>query len=223
MGVRRVALWGVIAALATLAGADPAAAGGPRVLVEALGHAVVGDSLVVTGWLRSLGPAPLGRVVVDVTGFAPDGSVAAFGSDGIPWTIPPGEAERFVVRLPLGQALIREYTLRVSAVGLPTTLADARRSVALELYRPVLLARVRVSGQVAPGELVLTSDTGRLPVALVIAEATVVAVHPHLALLQRLTVAVPPNGRRVLAVAGRALVLVDVRVVDVVPASNWDL
>jgi hypothetical protein len=199
------------------------AAGAPRVQVEDVVHTVDADFLVVSGWLHNAGPDPVGRLVVDVAGFSPDGTLAAFGSDGIPWSVAPGERERFTVRLPLGQTLVREYVVRVgTGAGLPGALAEVHRAVRLELYRPLVLSRVRVVGRTGPGELVLTSETGRLPVLLVIAEATVIIVPSRLAVLQRLTVAVPPNGRRVLTLGGRDLVLVDVRVVDVVLTSNWD-
>ena len=198
-------------------------AGGPAVAVEDVAHTVDAGGLVVSGWVRNVGRRPVRGLVVDVAGFAPGGGLAAFGSDGIPWAIPPGGTERFEARLPLGQVLIRDYVVRVSTADVPpAVLAEARRTVALALYRPLLLVRVRVAGRVGPGEVVLTSETGRLPVAAVIAEATVVIVHPKVAVLQRLTVAVPPNGRRVLTLGGRDLVLVDVRVVDLVLASNWD-
>ncbi len=222
--VRPVVCCGIVAVLlAAVAGVGRASAGGPPVALVAVAHAVDGTTLVVTGWLRNAGPRPVRGLVVDVTGFAPDGAPAAFGSDGIPWEVPSGASERFAVRLPLGPVLVREYVVRVgTADGLGVALAEARRSVPLDLYRPLMLARVRVTGQAGPGELVLTADTGALPVALVVAEATVIVVHPTVALLQRLTVALPPNGRRVLALGGRSLFVVDVRVVDLVPASNWD-
>ncbi len=187
-----------------------------------LSHALEGSTLVISGWVRNRAASPVARLVVDASGFSASGDLVAFGSDGIPWEIPAGGAEQFAVRLPVGSQLVRDYVVRVAATRTPLQpLAAARRAIRLELYRPFILSRVRVSGDASPGLLVVRSDVGMLPVVEVTAEATVILVQKKIDLLERLALTIPANGSRMVAVGGRDLVLVDVRLVDVLLSSSW--
>src|SRR3972149_9852507 len=56
-------------------------------------HALQERTLVISGWVRNASRLPVAGLVIDASGFAPVGDLAAFGSDGIPWSVPPGSAE----------------------------------------------------------------------------------------------------------------------------------
>lgn len=212
----------IACALVSAAGAAGSAQSAAPVALADLSHALEGSTLVISGSVRNRAAAPVGRLVVDASGFSPSGDLVAFGSDGIPWEIPAGGVEPFAVRLPLGSQLVRDYVVRVALSRVPLApLAAARRSVRLELYRPFILSRVRVSGDASPGVLVVRSDVGLLPVSEVTAEATVILVQKKIDLLERLALTIPANGSRMVAVGGRDLVLVDVRLIDVLLSSSW--
>lgn len=192
------------------------------VVLTDLSHALEGSTLIISGSVRNRAASPVARLVVDASGFSASGDLVAFGSDGIPWEIPAGGDEQFAVRLPVGGQLVHDYVVRVAATpaSLPP-LAAARRAVRLELYRPLILSRVRVSGDASPGRLVVRSDVGMLPVVEVTVEATVILVQKRIDLLERLALTIPANGSRMVALGGRDLVLVDVRLVDVLLSSSW--
>lgn len=219
----RLLMLGVIVCVVTpAAGAAGSAQSAAAVVLSDLTHALEGATLVISGSVRNRAAAPVARLVVDASGFSPSGDLVAFGSDGIPWEIPSGGEEQFTVRLPLGSQLVRDYVVRVALTRAPLApLAAVRRSVRLELYRPFILSRVRVSGDASPGVLIVRSDVGLLPVTEVTAEATVILVQKEIDLLERLALTIPANGRRMVALGGRDLVLVDVRLIDVLLSSNW--
>lgn len=95
--------------------------------VEPLGvaHALPDRQFTVTGTVRNAGPLAVSRLVIDVRGYGPQGDLAAFGSDGIPWTLAPGESAAFRAVLPLGWTLIRSYHLAVTGSRPP--LGEVRR------------------------------------------------------------------------------------------------
>ncbi len=149
--------------------------------------------------------------------------MVAFGSDGIPWNISPDRAERFSVALPVPDRLIRDYTVVVSSAQVPIRpLAGLRRGVDVALYRPLILSRVRVSGDVQIGQLTLHSDVRGMPVAQVIVEATLILFNPKVNLLQRLTVTLPPNASEAFAIGGKEAALVSLRIVDLLLQTAWD-
>jgi len=186
-------------------------------------HTLDGATLTVTGWVVNRGQAPLSRLVIDVHGFAPSGDLTAFGSDGIPWDIPPGGAERFSVSLAVPAPLIRDYTVTVSparAWGRP--LAGVRRRVDSTLYRTLVVSRVRLAADVQVGRLTLRTDVGGMPVAQITVEATLIIFNPHVNLLQSLTVAMPPDATETFGIDGIRAALVSLRVVDLLLTTAWD-
>ena len=162
-------------------------------------------------------------LVIDARGFSPSGDLIAFGSDGIPWGISPGQAERFSVFVPVPGTLIRDYTLAVSVPRVPVRpLAGVRRSVDVALYRSLVLSRVRVVGDVDVGQLTLRSDVRGLPVAQLTVEATVILKEPKINLLQTLTVTLLPDASEAFEIGGKRAILVSIRVVDVLLRTVWD-
>lgn len=214
----------VIAAIeAALTPSAPAAAPEPVVALSDVGHAIDGSTLVITGWVINRGPVPVAGLVIDARGFSPSGDLIAFGSDGIPWSMPPGRAERFSVLVPVLGTLIRDYTIAASVPRLPLRpLAGVRRTVDVALYRPLVLSRVRVVGDVGIGQLTLRSDVRGLPVAQLTVEATVILEQPKINLLQTLTVTLPPDTSEVFEIGGRRAFLVSLRVVDVLLRTVWE-
>ena len=193
------------------------------IALSSVSHTLDGATLTVTGWVVNGGQAPLSRLVIDVHGFAPSGDLTAFGSDGIPWDIPPGGAERFTVSLVVPAPLIRDYTVTVSSArawGRP--LAGVRRRVNSALYRALVVSRVRVAAHVRPGRLTLRTDVGGMPVAQITVEATLVVFNPHLNLLQSLTVVMPPDATETFSIDGTQAALVSLRVVDLLLTTAWD-
>jgi len=186
-------------------------------------HTLDGATLTVTGWVVNGGQAPLSRLVIDVHGFAPSGDLTAFGSDGIPWDIPPGGAERFSVSLVVPAPLIRDYTVTVSSArawGRP--LAGVRRRVDIALYHALVVSRVRLAAHVRPGRLTLRTDVGGMPVARITVEATLVLFNPLVNLLQSLTVVMPPDATETFSIDGIRAALVSLRVVDLLLTTGWD-
>ncbi len=174
-------------------------------------HTLDGATLTVTGWVVNGGQAPLSRLVIDVHGFAPSGDLTAFGSDGIPWDIPPGGAERFSVSLAVPGPLIRDYTVTVSparAWGRP--LAGVRRRVDSALYRTLVVSRVRLAADVRVGRLTLRTDVGGMPVAQITVEATLIVFNPHV------------NATETFSIDGTRAALVSLRIVDLLLTTAWD-
>ncbi len=212
--------------LLVLAGAGTVSAAGsvpPAVVLTDVTHTLDGSTLVIAGWVRNQTAHPVSRLVVDASGFAPSGDLVAFGSDGIPWEIAAGRAERFSVALPVPDRLIRDYTVVVSSVQAPIyPLAGLRRSVDVALYRPLVLSRVRVSGDVQVGQLTLRSDVHGMPVAQMTVEATLILFNPDVNLLQTLTVTLPADASETVAIGGREAALVSLRIVGLLLQSAWD-
>lgn len=195
----------------------------PAVELLNVGHTLDGAMLTVTGWVVNNGPSPLSRLVVDVHGFAPSGDLTAFGSDGIPWDIPPGGAEYFSVSLVIPAPLIRDYTVTVSSArAWRRPLAGVRRRVEGALYHALVLSRVRLAADVQPGRLTLRTDVGGMPVAQITVEATLVLFNPNVNLLQSLTVVVPPDTAETFGIDGIRATLVSLRVVDLLLTTAWD-
>lgn len=186
-------------------------------------HTLDGATLTVTGWVVNGGHAPLSRLVIDVHGFAPSGDLTAFGTDGIPWDISPGGAERFSVSLAVPAPLIRDYTVTVSSArawGRP--LAGVRRRVDSTLYHPLVVSRVRVAADVHVGRLTLRTDVRGMPVAQITVEATLILFNPHVNLLQSLTVVLPADATETFSIDGLQAALVSVRIVDLLFTTGWD-
>src|SRR5439155_5403327 len=117
-------------------------------------NALAGATLVITGRVTNRGAGPVPGVAVDARGFSASGDLIAFGSDGVPWAVPPGRAEHFSVLVPVVETLIRDYTVAVSVPRIPARpLAGVRRSVDVALYRALVLSRVRIFGDVDMGQL----------------------------------------------------------------------
>ena len=191
--------------------------------LSSVGHTLDGATLTVTGWVVNGGQAPLSRLVVDVHGFTPSGDLTAFGSDGIPWDISPGGAERFSVSLAVPAPLIRDYTVTVSSArawGRP--LAGVRRRVSSALYYTLVVSRVRLAADVRVGRLTLRTDVDGMPVAQITVEATLILFNPHVNLLQSLTVVMPPDATETFRIDGTRAALVSLRVVDLLLTTAWD-
>jgi hypothetical protein len=199
------------------------AANPTSVVLSDVSHTLDGGMLAVTGWVANRGRTSLSRLVVDVWGFAPSGDLTTFGSDGIPWDIPPDGAERFSVFLTIPATLIHDYTVTVSsarALGRP--LAGVRRRVNIALYRPLVLSRVRVAADVQVGRLILRTDVGGMPVTQLTVEATLIFFNPKVNLLQSLTVVVPPDTTETFGIDGIRAALVSLRIVDLLLTTAWD-
>src|SRR3989442_151127 len=192
-----------------------AAAPEPILALSDVGHALDGDMLIITGWVTNRGMSPVSGLVIDARGFSPAGDLIAFGSDGIPWTVPPGRAEHFSVLVPVLETLIRDYTVAVSVPRVPVRpLAGVRRSVDVVLYRALVLSRVRIFGDVDIGQLTLRSDVRGLPVAQLTVEATVILQQPKINLLQTLTVTLPADATEAFEIGGNRAALGSLRTVD---------
>ncbi len=186
-------------------------------------HTLDGGTLTVTGWVVNGGHAPLSRLVIDVQGFSPSGDLTAFGSDGIPWDIPPGGAERFSVPLAVPAPLIRDYTVTISSArawGRP--LAGVHRRVESALYHALVVSRVRLTADVQVGRLTLRTDVGGMPVAQITVEATLILFNPHVNLLQSVTVVMPADATETFGIDGIRAALVSLRVVDLLLTTAWD-
>lgn len=209
--------------LAAAGRASSAGADVPEIVLSDVGHTLDGSTLVITGWVHNQTVRPVSRLVIDVSGFAPSGDMVVFGSDGIPWDIPPGRAERFSVPLPIPDRLVRDYTVVVSSTQPPgRPRAGLRRSVDVSLYRPLVLSRVRVSGDAQVGQLTLRSDVRGMPVAQVTVEATLILFNPEVNLLQKLTVTLPPDASKTFPIGGKEVALVSLRIVDLLLQTAWD-
>ncbi|MDR7534025.1 MAG: hypothetical protein QN162_11890 [Armatimonadota bacterium] len=194
----------------------------PALTLDGVAHGLEARALVVTGAVRNRGPEPVRGVAVDVTGLSPSGAPAFFGSDGIPWPLPPGTTARFTVRLPLAAGVVREYAVEVWLAGVRRdVLARTRRQVEPLLYLPVLPAMVRVDGAVTGDTLVVRSHATDLPVTHVVVDATVSLPGLPVNSLERFVLHVPANDRAVLRLGTRGAFLVALRVVDVWVQRAW--
>jgi hypothetical protein len=181
-GMRVLLRWGSAVLIALLSGGVPLPAGAaeraPVLTLASISHTLEGRHLIVSGWVENNGPAPVRGLVIDARGVAPTGETTAFGSDGIPWPIAPGEAETFSLRLPVDGQLIRAYTVQVGFARAPIRpVASVRRDVELALYRPLLLSVVRPQADLTGGRLTVRADAQRLPVAQVTVEVRLLLTH----------------------------------------------
>lgn len=192
------------------------------VSLTSVSHALEGRTLIITGWVHNRGSLPIGQLVVDAAGFAPAGDLIAFGSDGIPWDILPGSAERFDIHLPIRDQLIREYTVQVARARVtPRPLAGIRRGVDPTLYRSLVLTMVRVRADVRPWRLSVRSDARGLPVARVTVIATLLFPHQQFHELATITVDVPADGETSIPLGVKEVFLLGVRVIDVLLTASW--
>lgn len=207
--------------------AIPATAAGqasPTVGLTGVSHALEGRALVITGWVENRGPRPVGRLVIDATGFAASGTPAYFGSDGVPWEIAPGGTVSFAVRLPLQGDLVRDYLVQVAPAQTPQRpLASLRRSVDAAIYQPLLRSVVRLSGDISLDRLTIRSDARGWPIEQVTVEAVMLlpAARARPGRLQALTLDVPGNGAATIGLGTVGATLVNLRVLDVQTRSTW--
>ncbi|MGQ0550194.1 MAG: hypothetical protein ACT4PY_11065 [Armatimonadota bacterium] len=229
--MRSMMRWCVVVFLALIAAATPSTAlaspePGADLALTNVSHALDGRSLTVSGWVENRGRAPIGRLVIDASGVSPAGEVTAFGSDGIPWLIRSGESIQFTIRLSVDSHLIRAYSVQVAFARTPIRpLTSVRRTVELELYRPLLLSGVRAQAEIRGRTLTVRADAQRLPVALVIVEVRLLDVHMvGLPLEERrldvLIVDVPADGSATVHL-GTPAFLLRTRVVDVRLKVAW--
>jgi hypothetical protein len=187
-----------------------------------VGHALVERTLIVTGSVRNAGALPAGGLVIDASGFAPTGDLAAFGSDGIPWTLLPGAAESFQIFLPLGRNLVSRYTVTISASrprqARPATVT---RFIFPAFYRSLILSRVRVDVDAAPTVLTFTAAAEDLPVTAVRVTVNLLVRDKDGVTLRVLTVEVPVDRPLRLRFAPLIVRIVSVVVADVVLAPSW--
>jgi hypothetical protein len=216
-----LAVWCVVAVAAPPASAAPAPSAGPAVVLTGVFHSVDGNALVVAGQVENRGPAVTG-LVIDAAAFSLRGIEIASGSDGIPWTLASGGRERFSVRLPLGDTLIRYYEVQVALARPPfAPLSRAQHSVDLALYRPFILSLVQVQADVAGGWLIVRSRAGGLPVQQITTSITVLFVARKALWLQTVTVDVPADGTVTVPIGFNAAAISTVRIIDVVLKSTW--
>jgi hypothetical protein len=207
----------------TVVPAPTGAQAAPAVLLSDVSPTLDGSMLVVSGWVFNRGTGPVSRLVIDASGFAPSGDLVTSGSDGIPWQIPVGGAERFSVLLPIRDRLVRNYAVTVAVTRDPVhPLVRVHGSVSIALYRPLVLSRIRLSAMLKGGKLIFINDVGGMPVEQVTVEATVLLRQPKINLLQILTVTLPPDASEVVAIGGASALLVAVRIVDFVLKTDWE-
>jgi hypothetical protein len=205
----------------------PATAAGqaaPSVSLTGVGHALEGEALVITGWVENRGPRPVGRLVIDATGFAPSGTAVYFGSDGVPWEIPPGGTASFAVRQSLQGDLVRDYVVQVALAQTPQRpLASLRRSVGAVIYQPLLRSVVRLSGDIHLDRLTIRSDARGWPIEQVTVEALVrlPAVRARSGRLEALTLDVPGSGAATIGLGTVGATLMNLRVLEVRTRSTW--
>lgn len=196
-------------------------------VLAGISHALEGRSLVVSGWVENRGPLPVGRLVIDASGLSPSGEVTAFGSDGIPWQIPPGGNATFSVRLPVDGQLIRAYNVQVAFARPPIrALTSVRRPVEIDLYRSLVLSTVRVHAEIRGSTLVVRADAQRLPVSLVTVEVRFILTHLlgrrlEERRLEVVVVDVPADGTATVHLGVHDAFLVGVRVVDARLKVSW--
>lgn len=207
-------------ASAAAASPSPAAA---MALAEVT-HSLEDRTLVISGWVRNAGRVPVSGLVIDASGFAPTGDLAAFGSDGIPWVIRPDGAEHFRIFLPLGKALVSTYTVSVTGSRpRQERPATTTRAIFPRFYRPLILPRVRVNVSAEAYALTFTASAEGLPVTAVEVSVQLLVDELRGALpdFRVLTVEVPVDRPMRMRFAPLILKVVSVSVVDVVLAPSW--
>jgi hypothetical protein len=226
--MRRASRWGLLAVLCALiaggggAAISLAAQPIPVLALTGLSHSLDGQVLVVSGSVENRGSAPVAQLVIDATGYTPAGEAAFFGSDGVPWSIPPGGVEPFSINLPLRRQLVRDYQVRVALSSAPhRPLASVRRGVDVSLYRPLLVSVVRLRGTILGGTLIVRSDVGGWPVAEVTVEALLAVPGRRTNHLQTLVIDVPADRERRIDVGIAGAELLSVRAVDVRLTTIW--
>jgi hypothetical protein len=208
-----------VGALPALGAAGPST--GPAWVLSGIFHSVDGNTLVIAGQVENRGPAVTG-LVIDASGFSVRGNEVASGSDGIPWTLTTGARERFSVRLPLGDTLIRYYEVRLALARPPfVPLAHNQRSVDLALYRPFILSLVQVRAELAGGWLIVRGRAGGMPVQQITTSITVLFAARKAYWLQTVTVDVPADGATTVPIGFNAAAVATVRITDVLLKSNW--
>lgn len=206
-----------------LAAASPPAPRATLALGEVT-HSLEDSTLVISGWVRNAGGLPVSGLVIDASGFAPTGDLAAFGSDGIPWIMRPDAAEHFRIFLPLGKALVSTYTVSVTGSrprqDRPATVT---RAIFPRFYRPLILPRVRVNVSAEAYSLTFTASAEGLPVTAVEVSVQLLVDELRGALpdFRVLTVEVPVDRPMRMRFAPLILKVVSVSVVDVVLAPSW--
>lgn len=209
---------GLMLPSATLA----APAAGAVALVDIF-HALDGRTVTVSGVLRNTGTVPLRGLIIDATGYGPGGELVASGTDGIPWQVHPGAAERFSMSFPLGPQLVREYIVQVALPRAAMPLATARRSIDTELYRQHVRALITLEGSTRNGTLVVRADTTGLPVSQVLVRASLWALDPFIEHFRLITLDfdVPADRSKTVFVSATQAILVSLQIVDVRLRATW--
>lgn len=217
-----VAAWGMSGPPARAAvSSPPAVESAARLELLDVAHALQERTLVISGAVHNAGRVAVARLVIDASGYAPTGDLAAFGSDGIPWVVRPGAAERFQIFMPLGAELVSAYTLTVSE-SRPSQFRRAvvSRMIFPTFYRALILPRVRVDVQREPTALTFTATAEGLPVVAVWVTVNIL-VQEHEVVLRVLTVEVPVDRPLRLRYAPLILRVVSVSVTDVTLSRGW--
>lgn len=208
----------VLLAPTAVAGYQPASLG----LAE-LSHTLEGQMLIIHGVVRNLASGPLRAIVIDAYGYGPGGDLVASGSDGIPWAIPAGGAERFAIALPLGRQLVREYAVQVSLTGQPGSIASLRRGVDVGLYREHLRSLIRVRGEILHSFLIARADAAGFPVSQVVVQAAVWVLDPRADRFELLTLnfEVEPDRTATVFLGTPHALLLSLRLVDLRLKVSW--
>ncbi len=201
--------------------AAPVPAGAVLQLVG-VDHALQDRTLIVAGWVRNAGVLPVSRLVIDASGYAPQGDLAAFGGDGIPWVIRPGGTERFQILLPLSSALVSRYTVGVSdSRPRQTRPVSITRGIFPAFYRPLILPRVHVKVDAEPTALTFTASVDDLPVEEVHVTVNFFVQEEKGPVLTVLTVQVPVGRPLRVRFAPLIINVVSVTVTDIILTPSW--
>ncbi len=208
-------------AASSAASPPPPAAAVVLDLVEVT-HALQRGTLVISGLVRNVGRLPAAALVIDASGFAPTGDLAAFGSDGIPWVMPPGAIERFQIFLPLGRSLVSNYTVTISG-SRPRQARPAAvtRSIFPAFYRQLILSRVQVDVDNERFALTFTASADELPVEAVLVTVNLLVRDKNDIVLRAFTVEVPVGRPLRLRFAPLIVRVVSVTVADVILSFSW--
>lgn len=197
---------------------------GASLALSEVTHALENQTLVIGGLVRNVGRVSVSRLVIDASGYAPTGDLAAFGSDGIPWEVRPEGAERFRIFLPLERTFVSNYTVGVTgsrpAQERPAALTG---TISPRFYRPLILSRVRVNVSAETFALTLTASADGLPVAAVEVSVQLLVDELKGALpdFRVLTVEVPLDRPLRMRFAPLILKVVSVTVVDARLTPTW--
>lgn len=187
-------------------------------------HSLQDRTLVISGWVRNTGGLPVSGLVIDASGFAPNGDLAGFSSDGVPWVMRPDTVEHFNIFLPLGKALVSTYTISVTASRpRQDRPAMVTRAIFPRFYRPLILPRVRVKVSAESYSLTFTASAEDLPVTAVEVSVQLLVDELKGALpdFRVLTVEVPVDRPMRMRFAPLILKVVSVNVLDAVLAPSW--